>query len=148
MQNERFQSQSHVKWECKYHVIITPKYRKKILYGQINKRAGEILRSLAMQKQVEIIEGHICPEHIHMVLSIPPKYSLAMIVGFLKGKCAIRLHQEFGRHYKNYHGKSFWSRGYFVSTVGLDEAKIRNYVKNQEKRDKQQDGNQLDIKWV
>lgn len=143
-----YQSLAHVKWECKYHIIIVPKYRKKILYGQIRQRTGQILRSLAKQKEVEIIEGNACVDHIHMVLSIPPKYSVAMVVGFLKGKSAIRMHQEFSRYYKNYHGKHFWSRGYCVSTIGVDEESIRSYVRNQEVLDKAEDGQQLDLKWA
>jgi len=142
-----FFSLAHVKWECKYHIIFTPKYRKKILYGHVRRRAGEIIRSLAQQKNVEILEGHACPDHIHMVMSVPPKFSVAMIVGFLKGKTAIILHREFASYYKNYHGKSFWSRGYFVSTVGLDEEKVKAYVRNQDKLDKKAGGLQIDLKW-
>jgi len=146
--NERFLSLNHVKWECKYHIIITPKYRKKILYGQVRKRVGEILRTLSRQKQVDILEGYVCTDHVHMVMSIPPKYSIAMVLGFLKGKSAIQLHREFAKQYKNYHGKSFWSRGYFVSTVGMDEEAIKKYVREQEHKDKTQEGNQLEMRWV
>jgi len=142
-----FKSLSHVKWDCKYHIIITPKYRKKILYGQVRKRVGEILRTLAQQKEVELMEGHAMPDHIHMAASIPPKYSVAMVVGYLKGKSAVILHREFCKHYKNYHGKSFWARGYFVSTIGLDEEKIKEYIRNQEKLDRQSEGDQLDLNW-
>ena len=142
-----YQTLSHVRWECKYHVVIVPKYRKKNLYGKVRQRAGQILRSLAKQKEVEILEGFVCVDHVHMVLSIPPKYSVAMILGFLKGKSAIRIHQEFSKHYKNYHGKHFWSRGYCVSTIGLDEEMIKEYVRNQETTDKLQDGQQLDLTW-
>jgi putative transposase len=142
-----YQSLSHAMWECKYHVVIVPKYRKKILYGQIRQRAGQILRSLAKQKDVEILEGFVCTDHVHMVLSIPPKYSVAMILGFLKGKSAIRIHQEFAKYYKNYHGKHFWSRGYCVSTVGLNEQKIKEYVRNQEKSDRAEEGQHLDLTW-
>jgi putative transposase len=142
-----YQTLSHVQWECKYHVVIVPKYRKKILYGQVRQRVGQILRSLAQQKDVEIIEGFVCIDHVHMVISIPPKYSIAMVIGFMKGKSAIRIHQEFSKHYKSYHGKHFWSRGYFVSTVGLDEEMIKKYVRNQEKTDKLADGQELDLNW-
>ena len=148
IQTERFNNQSHVMWDCKYHIIITPKYRKRILYGAVRKRTGEILRSLSNQWKVNIIEGHAMPDHIHLVMQIPPKFSIASVVGFLKGKSAIKLHQEVSRQYKNYHGKSFWSRGYFVSTVGLDEEMIKKYVKDQDKRDKVADGTQLDLKWA
>ena len=138
---------AHSMWECKYHVVIAPKYRKKVLYGQVRNRVGQILRILASQKGVEILEGHVCIDHVHMVLSVPPKYSVAMIIGFMKGKSAIMMHREFARHYKNYHGKSFWSRGYFVSTIGMDEEMIKEYVRNQEKHDKQSDGLELDLRW-
>lgn len=136
-----------MKWDCKYHLVFTPKYRKKILYGQVRKRAGEILRTLSQQKQVDILEGYACSDHIHMVLTIPPKYSIAMIVGFLKGKSAIQIHREFSKYYKRYHGKSFWSRGYFVSTVGLDEEMIKQYVREQEAHDRRADGDQIEMKW-
>lgn len=138
---------SHARWECKYHIIFAAKYRKKVLYGQVRKRVGQILRILAKQRGVEILEGHVCREHVHMVVSIPPKYSVSMVIGFLKGKSAIMIHREFARHYKNYHGKSFWSRGYFVSTVGLDEEVVKEYVRNQEQLDKQADGIQIDMNW-
>jgi putative transposase len=141
-----YESLSHVKWECKYHVIITPKYRKKILYGQVRKRAGAILRLLAKQKTVEVLEGHAMPDHIHMMLSIPPKYSVAMIIGFLKGKSALWLHREFGKIRGTY-GKNFWSRGYFVSTIGLDEERVKEYIRRQDQQDKRTDGNQLDLGW-
>lgn len=147
IQTERFNKQSHVKYECKYHIIITPKYRKKLLYGPIRKELGEILRALCQQKGVEILEGHAMKDHVHLLMSIPPKYSIAEVVGFIKGKSAIRLHQKFAKRFKNYYGKSFWSRGYFVSTVGMDEEVIRNYVKNQEERDQQSDGTQMDFRW-
>lgn len=144
----RTEGRFHAHWDCKYHVIITPKYRKKIQYGPVRKRVGEILRSLSEQKKVAIVEEHAMVDHIHLVMAIPPKYSVASIVGYMKGKSAIRLHQEYSRFYKNYHGKSFWSRGYFVSTVGLDEEMIKNYARNQEKRDKHEDGaHQMDMKW-
>lgn len=142
-----FQSLAHVKWECKYHIVFTPKYRKKVLYGKIRKRVGQIIRTLAQQKGVDIIEGHICTDHIHIAASIPPKYSVAMIVGFLKGKSAIQLHREFAQCYKSAYGKSFWSRGYFVSTIGRDEEKIKRYIRDQDKKDKDSDGNQLDLGW-
>ena len=146
--NNVYETLAHVQWECKYHVVIVPKYRKKILYGQVKQRVGELLRMLAKQKEVEIVEGYVCKEHVHMVLSIPPKYSVAMIIGYMKGKSAIWLHQEFSKDYKNYHGKHFWSRGYYVSTVGLNEEIIKKYVRNQENDDKRSEGQQLDLKWA
>ena len=127
-----WQSQSHVKWECKYHVVFIPKYRKKKLYGALRKEVGKIFHQLCRQKGVELVEGHAMGDHVHMLLSIPPKYSVAMILGYLKGKSAIRIHQRFAHAQK---GKHFWARGYCVSTVGLNEQMIREYVKNQEKDD-------------
>ena len=130
-----WRSLSHTKWECKYHVIIVPKYRKKVLYGKQRKRVGEILRQLCKQKGLELLEGHAMPDHIHLCLSIPPKYSVSMTIGFLKGKSAIRINREkLGR--VGLGNKSFWIRGYCVSTVGLNEHAIRDYIRNQEKLDR------------
>ena len=129
-----WQSLSHVKWECKYHIVWVPKYRRKVLYGKVRRRVGEVIRELCLQRDLEIIEGHVMPDHIHACISIPPKYSVANAIGFLKGKSAIRLHREFGSMGM---GKHFWIRGYNVSTVGLDEEQIRQYIRDQEKFDKQ-----------
>ena len=141
------EAQAHVRWECKYHIIIMPKYRKKILYGTVRKRVGEILRTLARQKGIEIIEGHLCKDHIHMAMSIPPKYSIAMIIGFLKGKSAIMLNREYSKGKKNYYGKHFWSRGYYVSTIGKDEEEVKKYIQNQDRMGKSIEGAQLDLRW-
>ena len=130
-------SLSHVRWECKYHVVILPKYRKKVLYGKIRQGVGKILLDLCRQKGVELLEGHLLPDHIHMCLSVPPKFSIAFLVGFLKGKSAIRIHREILK-YKRMSGKHFWARGYFVSTVGLDEEDIRKYIREQEEDDQQE----------
>ena len=130
-----WQSLSHVKWECKYHVLWVPKYRRKVLYGKVRKRVGEVIRELCRQRDLEIIEGHAMPDHIHTCISIPPKYSVANAIGFLKGKSAIRLHREFGAMGT---GRHFWIRGYCVSTVGLNEEQIRRYIREQENLDKQQ----------
>ena len=131
-----YQSLSHVRWECKYHIVWVPKYRRKKLYGNVRRAFGLIIRELCKQKGVEILEGHAMSDHVHICISIPPKYSISHVVGFLKGKSAIRLHREFYSQMKD--GKSFWARGYFVSTVGLDEKTIRNYIKKQEHSDKRQ----------
>lgn len=128
---------SHVKWECKYHVVIVPKYRRKVLYGKARRKVGEILRQLCRQKDVELLEGHAMPDHVHLVLSIPPKFSVAMTVGYLKGKSAIRIHRELMGAKRGFTGKHFWSRGYCVSTVGLDEQRVKEYVRNQEELDRQ-----------
>ena len=131
-----YQSQSHVNWECKYHIVWCPKYRRKKLYGKLRRRFGEITHELCRQKGVEIIEGHARPDHVHLCLSLPPKYSVSSIVGFLKGKSAIRLNKEFSKAKST--GKHFWIRGYFVSTVGLNEKAVREYIKHQELTDKRQ----------
>jgi putative transposase len=129
-------SLSHVRWDCKYHVVFVPKYRKRALYGKLKRATGEILRDLARQKGIEILEGHLMPDHIHMCLKIPPKYSVAFALGFMKGKSAVRIHRKAG--YKKVTGMHFWSRGYCVSTVGLDEETIKKYIREQEKQEKDQ----------
>jgi len=140
-------TQSHVVWDCKYHIVIVPKYRKKILYGIVRQRVGVIIRQLAKQKGIEIHEGKACPDHIHMLISIPPKFSVANTMGFLKGKSAIKLHMEFSKNRMHLTQKSFWSRGYCVSTVGLNQKAIEQYIKDQLAQDKLTDGNQLDFNW-
>ena len=127
-----WQSQSHVRWDCKYHVVIVPKYRHKVFYGKLRKRVGQILRDLCRQRGIELIEGRAMPDHIHMCVSIPPKYSVAYTLGFLKGKSAIRIHREL-RGEKRVTGLHFWATGYCVSTVGLDEATIKEYIREQDK---------------
>ena len=128
-----WQSQAHVKWECKYHVVIIPKYRRKVLYGQIRRRVGAILRELCQQRGIDLLEGKAMPDHIHMLLSIPPKYSIAHTIGYLKGKSAVRIHRNVLKTRGTLFGRSFWSRGYCVSTVGWDEKGIRKYIRDQEK---------------
>ncbi len=135
---KEWQSSAHVKWECKYHIVIVPKYRKKVMYGRTRKEIGKIVRQLCRQKDVELVEGHAMPDHIHLVLSFPPKHSIAMVVGYLKGKSAIHIHRKMLGVKKGFTGKHFWSRGYCVSTVGLDETMIRAYVRNQEELDRQE----------
>ena len=128
---------SHVRWECKYHVVIIPKYRKKVFYGKSRGQIGEILRDLCKQRGIELIEGHAMPDHIHMCLSIPPKYSVSNTVGFLKGKSAVRIHRELQGH-RRMTGLHFWATGYCVSTVGLDEKTIRAYIREQEELQRRQ----------
>jgi len=141
-----WQSQAHVKWECKYHVVILPKYRQKILYGKLRHGIGKILRELCRQKEIELVEGNAAGDHIHMVLSIPPKYSVAMTVGYLKGKGAVRIHRELMKTKGTLFGRRFWARGYCVSTVGLNEQQIRRYVRDQEERQNKADAQQeLDL---
>lgn len=139
-----WQSQAHVKWDCKYHVVIVPKYRRKVFYGKMRRRIGEILRELCRQKEVVLVEGNAMPDHIHMVLSIPPKYSVAMTIGYLKGKAAVRINRELMGTKGTLFGRTFWSRGYCVSTVGLDEEQIRRYVREQEELDQRQEELDLD----
>ena len=138
-----WQSQAHVKWDCKYHVVILPKYRRKVLYGKLRRQIGPLLRELCRQKGVGLVEGKAMPDHIHMLLSVPPKYSIAMTIGYLKGKSAIRIHRELMRTKGTLFGRTFWARGYCVSTVGLDEAQIRRYIQEQEKHQRDQDQGEL-----
>ena len=129
----------HTEWECKYHIVFIPKYRRKVLYGELRKHLGEILRRLARQKECEIEEGHLMPDHVHIMISIPPKYAVSQVMGYLKGKSAIHIARQFGGIRRNFTGQSFWARGYFVSTVGRDEEVIRQYIQHQEIEDRRQD---------
>ncbi len=140
-----WQSQAHVKWECKYPVVILPKYRRKTRYGRVRREVGRILRDLCRQKGLELVEGNAMRDHIHMLLSVPPKYSIAMTMGYLKGKSAIRIHREVLKTKGTLFGRSFWARGYCVSTVGLDEAAIRKYIQEQEKHQRDEDQGELDF---
>ena len=126
---------SHSRWECKYHVVWIPKCRRKMLYGQLRRHLGEVLHELARQKECKILEGHLQPDHVHILMSIPPKYSVAQVVGYVKGKSAIHIARNFLGQRKNYSGMHFWARGYFVSTVGADEDAVRAYIRDQEKED-------------
>ena len=132
---DEFESLSHSKWECKYHVVFIPKCRRRTLYGQLRQHLGEVLRKLATQKESRIEEGHLMPDHVHMMISIPPKYAVSQVIGFIKGKSAIHLARVYGERKRSFVGQHFWARGYFVSTVGRDEEVIRAYIKNQEKED-------------
>ena len=127
-----WESLSHVKWECKYHVVIVPKYRRKVIYGQWKQAIGAILRELCRQKGIELLDGNLRPDHIPMCLSVPPKFSIAHTIGFLKGKSAVRIHRELLGE-RRMTGLHFWATGYCVSTVGLDETKVRQYIRDQEK---------------
>ena len=129
---QEWQSLSHVRWECKYHVVIVPKYRKRVLYGRMRRQVGEVLKDLCRQREVEFLEGHLCPDHVHMCLRIPPKHSVSFVLGFLKGKSAVRIHRRMERDGRTV-GKHFWAPGYYVSTVGLDEEAVRRYIREQEK---------------
>ena len=133
------ESLSHTKWECKYHIVFIPKYRRKVLYGALRQQLGEVLKQLAMQRESRIDEGHLMRDHVHMLVSIPPKYSVSQVVGYLKGKSAIHIARTFMGKPRNFTGESFWARGYFVSTVGRDEKQIREYIKKQEQEDQRID---------
>ena len=132
-----FDSLSHVRWDCKYHVVFIPKYRRKVLYGKLRRGVGAILRDLCRQRGVELLEGHALPDHVHLLLSIPPKYSVSYTVGFLKGKSAVRIHRELLRE-RRVTGLHFWATGYWGSTVGRDEEAVSRYIREQEKRDSNQ----------
>jgi putative transposase len=132
---DEYASLSHSKWECKYHVVFIPKGRRKALYGQLRVHLGEVFRTLARQKECRIEEGHLMPDHVHMMISIPPKYAVSQVVGFIKGKSAIHLARVYGERKRSFVGQHFWARGYFVSTIGRDEATIREYIRTQEKEE-------------
>jgi putative transposase len=134
-----WQSLSHVRWYCRYHVVFVPKYRKRAIFGTLRRQIGGILRKLCEEEGVELVEGRALPDHVHLCLSIPPKYSVANTVGFLKGKSAIRIHREFLGRQRNFTGFHFWARGYCVSTVGLDENTVRAYIRAQEDEEKRQE---------
>jgi len=134
-----FRSLSHTKWDCKYHLIWIPKYRKKVLFGSLRKYLGDVFRELALQKECKVLEGHLIGDHVHMLVSIPPKYAVSQVVGYIKGKSAIHIARTYAGHRHNFVGQNFWARGYFVSTVGRDEDTIRKYIKRQEEADKRVD---------
>ncbi|MDR2717969.1 MAG: IS200/IS605 family transposase [Treponema sp.] len=136
-------SLAHSKWECKYHVVWIPKYRKKQLYGGVAKYLGSIFHELARERESQIVEGHLCPDHIHMLIEIPPKYAVAQVIGYIKEKSAITIARRFVGRQKNFSGQNFWARRYYVSTAGRDEATIRKYIKEQEAEDHRLD--QLEI---
>jgi REP-associated tyrosine transposase len=131
-----YQSLSHTKWECKYHVVFIPKYRRKVVYGQLRRYLGEVFRELARQKESQIEAGHLQVDHVHMLLAIPPKYAVAQVVGYLKGKSAIHMARTYGGRRQNFVGEHFWARGYWVSTVGHDEEAVRRYIREQEAEDR------------
>ena len=129
------ESLNHSVWDCKYHVVFIPKCRWKTLYGDLRQYLGEVFRRLAQQKESRIEEGHLLSDHVHMLIAIPPKYAVAQVVGFIKGKSAIHLARVYGERKRNFVGQHFWARGYFVSTVGRDEGLIRDYIRRQEQED-------------
>jgi putative transposase len=140
---EEYESLNHTQWECLYHEVFIPKCRRKTLYVGLRKYLGEVFRRLAEQKQSRVEEGHLMPDHVHMLLKILPKYAVSQVVGYIKGKSAIHLARVYGQRKRSFVGQSFWARGYFVSTVGRDEAVIRAYIRNQEVEDRRLDQLQL-----
>ena len=132
---DEFESLSHSKWECKYHIVFIPKCRRQTLYEQLRRHLGDVFHKLAKQKESRIEEGHWMPDHVHMLISIPPTYAVSQVVGYIKGKRAIHLARVYGERKRNFVGQHFWARGYFVSTVGRDEALIREYIRHQEYED-------------
>ena len=136
---KEYQSLAHTKWYCKYHIVFIPKKRKKVIFGVIRKHLGSVLHELAGQKECKILEGHLMSDHVHMCISIPPKYSVSNVVGYIKGKSAISIARRFMGRSRNFGGESFWARGYFVSTVGLDEEMVKAYIRHQEKEDEHYD---------
>ncbi len=130
-----YKSLTHTRWDCKYHIVFIPKKRQKVIYGVIREHLGAMFHELAKRKGVVIEEGHLMPDHVHMCLSVPPKYAVSNVVGYLKGKSAISIARDVRGRQRNFNGEHFWARGYFVSTVGLDEEVVRNYIRNQEKSD-------------
>jgi putative transposase len=133
------ESQSHTKWECKYHVVFIPKCRRKTLYQELRRHLGEVFRRLAEQKESAIEGGHLRPDHVHIMIAIPPKYAVSQVIGYIKEKSAIHLTRVYGETKRNFVGQHFWARGFWVSTVGRDEAVIREYIRRQEEEDKRLD---------
>jgi len=136
---DELESLSHTKWDCKYHVVFIPKCRRKTLYLELRRHLGEVFRQLAEQKDSKIEEGHLQPDHVHMMIAIPPKHAVSQVIGFIKGKSAIHLARVYGERKRNFVGQHFWARGFWVSTVGRDEKLIREYIRKQEKEDKRLD---------
>ena len=130
-----YESLSHTKWNCKYHVVFVPKGRKRVLYGKIREFLGPVFRELARQRESEIVEGHMVQDHVHMLIKIPPKHAVAEVIGYVKGKSAIAVARQFGGRKKNFSGENFWGRGYAVSTVGFEEEEVRKYIRHQERLD-------------
>ena len=137
-------SLSHTSWNCKYHIVFAPKYRRKVFYGQKRREIGEILRTLCNWKKVKIVEAEVCPDHIHMLISFSPKYSISYVMGYLKGKSSLMIFDRHANLKYKYGNRHFWARGYFVDTVGKNKKKIQEYIKNQLQQD--QIADQLSLK--
>lgn len=138
---ENIQTLSHTSWNCKYHIVFAPKYRRKVFFGEKRREIGAILRMLCGWKKINIINAEMCPDHVHMLVEIPPKYSVSYVMGYLKGKSSLQLYEKFPELKFKYRNREFWCRGYYVDTVGKNTAKIKAYIENQLKEDKE--GEQL-----
>ena len=136
---KEYQSLSHTRWDCKYHVVFIPKRRKKRIFGELRQHLGEVFHELAGHKESKVVEGHLMSDHVHMCVSIPPKYAVSNVVGYIKGKSAIHIARKFAGRKRNFTGENFWARGYFVSTVGLDEDMVRAYIRRQDEEDARYD---------
>ena len=136
---DEYESLSHSRWECKYHIVFIPKCRRRTLYEQLRQHLGEVFHKLARQRESQILEGHLMADHVHMLISIPPKYAVSQVVGYIKGKSAIHLARVYNERRRNFVGQHFWARGYFVSTGGRDEKVIRDYIRHQEQEDQRLD---------
>ena len=130
---------AHTKWNCKYHIVFAPKFRRQIIYGRLKTEIGKILRTLCERKEIEIIEANLCADHVHMLIAIPPKYSVSQIMGYLKGKSSLMIFDRFAHMKYKYGNRHFWCRGYYVDTVGRNQKKIAEYIRNQLKEDYQTD---------
>ena len=135
----QLKSLAHTRWECKYHIIWIPKYRKQRLFGELRRELGPVLHKLASHRESKILEGHLLVDHVHVLIAIPPKYAVSQVVGYIKGKSAIHIARNYLGKQRNFQGQHFWARGYYVSTVGIEEAVIRQYIQDQEKEDKRLD---------
>jgi putative transposase len=135
--SETMKSLAHSRWDCKYHVVFIPKYRRKAIYGEVRKMLGEIFHDLARQKECRIIEGHLLADHVHMCLEIPPQHAVASVIGFLKGKSALAIARRVQEKDRNFVGEHFWARGYAVSTVGFELESVKKYIREQEQADKE-----------
>lgn len=142
---KEYQSLSHTRWDCKYPVVFIPKKRKKRIFGALRRHLGEVFHELAAQRESQIVEGHLRSDHVHRCLSIPPKYAVSNVVGYIKGKSAIAIARRFGGRQRHFTGEVFWARGYFVSTVGLDEAMVRAYIRHQEDEDERYEQMKLGV---
>ena len=130
------ESLSHTHWDCKYHVVFIPKYRKKSLFPELRRHLGPVFRGLAEQRGCNVLEGNLCSDHVHILIEIPPKHAVSQVVGLIKGKSAIHIARNYFGKYRNYTNQKFWARGYYVSTVGRDEETIRTYIHRQEEEDR------------